>query len=362
MSAIMVETILREVQAEVRFNLSSDSRTFDCKFIEAGLISYRDHEKGGIELLRRETIQKAMPTCIGNPLTIRHVLVTSTNRMEEEHGIITDWYFNPADGWFYVKGYADTPAAQVKIKAGKKPSCGYIVNSFGPGGKHHDIRYDKELTGITFNHLAIVDKPRFEDAEFRLNSVHVSQTKNMNQLIKLYKAVVARLNGADGKVTESTTVESHEVAGSTEIEIDGVRRPLHEVVAGFRKNSAAPAPVAAESLQLAESDEVEVEGHGKVKIVDLIAGFRKNSAALVAAPVVAAVPEGETPEQKATREAALRVNAAAADRPFITLHNARANAAAVPSTSQSKHSGSIADRCLQGQQKYGSVVVVTGKN
>lgn len=360
MNAIMVETILREVDAEVRFNLSSDSRTFDCKFIEAGLISYRDHEKGGIELLRRETIQKAMPTCIGNPLTIRHVLVTSTNRLQEEHGIITDWYFNPADGWFYVKGYADTPSAQVKIKAGKKPSCGYIVNSFGPGGKHHDIRYDKELTGITFNHLAIVDKPRFEDAEFRLNSVHVSQTKNMNQLIKLYKAVVARLNGADGKVTESTTVESHEVAGNTEIEIDGVRRPLHEVVAGFRKNSAAPAP-AGEALQLAETDEIEVEGHGKVKLADVIAGFRKNSAAPAPAPIAAA-PEGETPEQKATREAALRTNSAATERPFITLHNARANAAATPPTSQSKHSGSIADRVLIGQQKYGSVVVVSGKN
>lgn len=362
MSAIMVETILREVEAEVRFNLSADSRTFDCKFIEPGLISYRDHEKGGIELLRRETIQRAMPSCIGNPLTLRHVLVTSTNRLQEEQGIITDWYYNPADGWFYVKGYADTPAAQVKIKAGKKPSCGYIVNSFGAGGKHHDIRYDKELTGITFNHLAIVDKPRFEDAEFRLNSVHVSQPNKMNQLIKLYKSVVARINGAGGAVTESTKVESHEVAGNTEIEIDGVRRPLHEIVEGFRKNSAAPAPAAAgEALQLAETDEVEVEGHGKVKLVDLIAGFRKNSAAPTPAPVVAAAPEGETPEQKAEREAALRKNEAATGRPFITLHNARQNAASAPVV-RSNNSGSITDRVRAGQEKYGSIVVVTGKN
>lgn len=358
MSSLIVETILREVEGDVRFNVAADARTFDCKFIEPGLISYRDHEKGGIELLRRETIERAMPTCIGNPLTLHHVLVTSNNRMQEEHGIITSWYYNPNDGWFWVKGYVDTPSAQVKIKAGKKPSCGYIVRSFGPSGKHHDIRYDKELTEIVFNHLAIVDRPRFEDAEFRLNSkcisIHVSQPNNenhMNQVFTFLKKLVTRSNGADGKPTESTQVESHKVEGSTEVEIDGKRVPIHEVVEGFRKNSAAPvvAAPAADALQLAESDEVEVDGT-KVPLKTLIEGYRKNAAA-------------ETPEQKAAREKTEAAARATAGESFVTLHNARLNAApAEEKSAASTRSGSITDRILEGQKRYGSLVVVAGKN
>lgn len=356
MSQILVETILRLVDADVRFNLSSDSRTFDCKFIEPGLISYRDHEKGGIELLRRETIERAMPSCIGNPLTLRHVLVTASNRLQEEQGIITSWYYNPADGWFWVKGFVDTPSAQVKIKAGKKPSCGYVVKAFGPTGKHHDIRYDKELTEIVFNHLAIVDRPRFEEAEFRLNSkcisIHVSQPNNenhMNQVFTFLKKLVTRSNGADGAATESTTVESHKVEGTTEVEIDGKRVPIHEVVSAFRKNSAAPAEVP-QALQLAETDEIDVEGHGKVTLKSLIEGYRKNSAAPV-----------ETPEQKAAREKD-EADKTKALAPFVTLHNARNNAAAVETKPANTNSGSITDRTKRGQEKYGSLVVTAGKN
>jgi hypothetical protein len=359
---LRVETVVRVVEGDVRFNLASDARTFDCKFIEPGLISYRDHERGGIELLRRATIEAAMPSAVGNPVIVKHTLIDSDNRLMHEQGIVTDWYFDPSDGWFHVRGYVEGADAKGRIRRGEKPSCGYVVNSFGPGGKHHDIRYDKEITGLTFNHLAVVERPRFEDAAFRLNSIHVSQPKTMN-VLKFLKKLVTRENGADGKPTETIKVVSHEVPSTTEVEIDGKRVPLSEVAAGFRANAAAATP--AEPLQVATDDSVEIDGK-PVLVSDLIAGYRKNAAA-------------ETPEQKAAREkadadaAALRINAAPivvppVAQPFITLHNARENAAAasVAATDAKRfnNSGTISDRCKAGQEKYGSVVVIAtaGKN
>jgi hypothetical protein len=357
MSSLIVETILREVEGDVRFNVAADARTFDCKFIEPGLISYRDHEKGGIELLRRETIERAMPSCVGNPVIVKHKIITSDNRLAHEQGIVTDWYFDSTDGWYHVKGYIDGADAKGRIRRGEKPSCGYIVKSFGPSGKYHDIRYDKEITGLVFNHLAVVEKPRFEDAVFRLNSVHVSQpTKNMNQVFKFLKKLVTRENGADGK-PGATTVEAHEVPATTQVEIDGKMVPLSDVAAGFRANAAAPASPAAtpEALTVAADDEVEIDGK-PVKVSDLIAGYRKNAAAAPA----------ETAEQKTQREkdeAAALAKKGEGSTAFIKLHNARANAASADAPEKrSTNSGTITDRILEGQKRYGSVIVVTGKN
>jgi hypothetical protein len=353
MSSIIVETILREIEGDVRFNVAADARTFDCKFIEPGLISYRDHDKGGIELLRRETIERAMPSCVGNPVIVKHKIITSDNRLTYEQGIVTDWYFDPTDGWFHVKGYVDGADAKGRIRRGEKPSCGYIVKSFGPSGKYHDIRYDKEITGLVFNHLAVVEKPRYEDSVFRLNSIHVSQPKNMN-VLKFLKKLVTRENGADGK-PGATTVEAHEVPSTTEIEIDGKMVPLSAIAEGYRKNAAAPAGEPAEALTVAADDEVEIDG-AKIKVSDMIAGYRKNAASV---PV-------ETPEQKAQREKDAAATAAKKNEgntSFIKLHNARANAASADlPEKRATNSGTINDRILEGQKRYGSVIVVAGKN
>lgn len=371
MNAAVVSLIIREVASEIRFNFAPDSRSFDCKFIEPGIVSYRDVKGGGIELLRKETIDRAIATAVGNALTVGHVIVTAENRMAVENGIVTDFYFDANDGWYHVKGYADTEEAKSRIRRGFKPSCGYIVKSFGPGGMYHGIRYDKEITEIEFNHLAIVDKPRYEDAVFRLNSVSIVSPTNMN-VFKFLKKLVTRENGADGKATESTKVESHEVSGETEVVIDGKPVKLNSLVEAHRANSAP------EALTVSGDDEVEIDGK-PVKVSALVEGYRKNSAAPVETPEQKAKREAdeaaartnaapaETPEQKAKREAdelAARNNAAAKTgvESFFTLRNARENAAAAAPASTAKNSGTISDRVRTGQEKYGSVVVVTGKN
>lgn len=318
-----------------RFNLAPDARSFDCKFIEPGIISYRD-QGGGIELLKKETIDRCIGTVIGNPVTNGHIMVNAANRMDVEEGIVQEWYYDATDGWYHVRGVAETDKAKTLMKV-KRPSCGYKVTSFGPGGVYHGIRYDAEITGIQFNHLAIVDKPRYEDSVFRLNTT-VSNPDKMN-LFKLFKKLVTRENGADGKPVESTKVESIEVPGSTEVEVDGKMVKLNELGELWMKQTA-------EAVRANGEDEVEIDGK-RVKMNELVDCYRKNATRVNAAPVVVA-PVAPVVEDKTEKKEEKK----AGTESFFTLHAARENAAALPVASGEGNSGSLRDRVARGAKRY----------
>jgi hypothetical protein len=263
---------VQRVRSAERFNLAADSRTFDCKFIEPGIISYQDHEGGGIELLRKETIDRCINSAVGNPITIGHVWVTSENRLAEEHGIIQEVYYCADDGWYHVKGSVDTPRAQNLMKV-KKPSCGYSVREFGPGGTYHGLRYNKEIKEISFNHLAIVDHPRYEEAAFRLNSIINPSTMNV---FKLLKKIVTRENDAGGQPKDIEKTESFDLPGDTEVtmSVEGKEHKmrLNDLGTLWMKQTAAAA-----TTHVNGDDEVEVDGK-KVRVHELIAGYRAHKA------------------------------------------------------------------------------------
>lgn len=345
----------------VRFNYAPGAKTFDCKFIEPGIVSYRD-VGGKVELLRKETLDQCMAGVIGNPVTIGHVFVTEENRDEVTNGTVSGWEFNADDGWFHVKGTADTTCAQAKMRANGKPSCGYRVTKLGPGGMYHGIRYDQEILGLEFNHLAIVDRPRYEDSEFRLNSIKSTQS-SMN-VFKFLKKLAVGAIGADGKPVEKETILSHEAPGDTEVEIDGKMVRLNELFDAYLKETAEAFTI---------TPETALEVSGKVVTMGQLAEAHRNNQKRANALAT------ETPEQKATREkkeaddkaaAAVRENEIAVEKKkkddeaaalvekertngtnaFFTLHTARAT----PKTDGgfSTTSGSLREKCERGAKKY----------
>lgn len=357
MNTVIVEdtTVLRTRDLETRFNLAPDSRTFDCKFIEPGIISYRDQERGGIELLKKETLDRCMASVIGNPITDGHVLVNAENRMTVEEGIVQEYYYNSANGWYHVKGTADTKNAQAKMQV-KRPSCGYVVTGWGPGGMYHGIRYDKEITEIKFNHLAIVDKPRYEDATFRLNT-SVSNPTNM-KLFKFLQKLVTRENGADGKPVEASKDITTEIPCETQVDIgDGQMVRLNDLADVWMKQTAAAAVSRANG-----DDEVEIEGK-RVKMNELVDCYKKNAVRTNAATVIldksiapatatAAAAIAAAADVVAADVAAKRAASTAA---HFTLHAARDNAAAVsdnPVASGEGNSDSLRDRVARGAKRY----------
>lgn len=374
-SVMLLVDGFRDVEGEHRWNFTDSGKRFRSKFLEPGLVSYRDVKGGGIELLRKETIDAAINTAIGNPLTCDHVIVTAENRMNVEHGIVDAVDYDAGDGWYYASGDVDTEEARSRIRNNEKPSCGYVVTSFGPGGKYHGIQYDREITGIHFNHLAIVKKPRYENSNFRLNSI-VSPTSNMT-IFKFLKTLVTRANGADGKPTETTKVESRDVSGDTEVEVDGQMIRLNELAEVWRIQKS-------QVFEASGDDCIAIDGCD-VKMNELVENFRKNGKKDTrenAAPVVEEKPkvEAEKKEEKKeeVRENAVPVVEAAKPvveekktpeekaAPFFKIRGARMNAAAAEEeaaqiAATKNSSGSLADRVKAGQARYGSAPMA-GKN
>lgn len=331
------QNVIRQRHLE-RFNFAPDARSFDCRFIEAGIISYRD-QGGGIELLRKETIDKCIGTAVGNPLTLGHVWVNSANRMEVENGIIHEAYFDPVDGWYHVKGVVDTEPAKAQMKI-KRPSCGYRVTSFGPGGVYHGIKYDAEITGIEFNHLAIVEKPRYEEATFRLNSV--SNPTNMN-VFKFLKKLVTRENGADGTPVETVKTESAELGGDTTVEIEGKEVRLNDLAKAWMEQTAA-----AVTKKASLDDVIEIDGTD-VKLNELVDTYRK--ARCNAAEKAKKDEEDKKRANESAPAAPPPVEAKKDPAAFDALNAARANGVS-PDSGYSTNSGSLQDRLKRGKERY----------
>lgn len=343
-----------------RFNIAAGSKKFDCKFLEPGFVSYRDIPGGKLELLRKQTIERAMDTAVGIPLTIGHTMVTAENRVNLENGVVTGWYFNSEDGWYHVTGTVDTDEALQLIRKGHRPSCGFKVLDLAPGGRDHGIRFDQEIADLVFNHLAIVERPRYAEADFRLNSI-TSVHPTMNVFKFLRKLVTTKT--VDGKPVEEISTVPHEASGNTEVEIDGKMVRLNELFDAYLKETA-------EAFTITPDTALEVSGKA-VTMGQMADAYRKNQARTNSVT--------ETPEQKLareTKEAADKKTAddqraneiAAADQKkkddeaakqrendagksaFFTLHAARQN----PKTDAgfSTTSGSLKEKCELGAKRY----------
>lgn len=146
---------------------------FSCRFLEDGIVSYKDMEDGGIAYLTNETIQKMVATFIGKPVCVDHQKITAENYEElRQSGVIVGnviriWK-NPEDGWWWCDFLVDTEAGRQRIKNYKdKVSCAYKVLETKEGGLWHDIPYDAEITDGSFTHLALVENPRYEGSIIR---------------------------------------------------------------------------------------------------------------------------------------------------------------------------------------------------
>ncbi len=295
-------------------NVAADGKTFRCDFIREGPVDYSDIGKG-IECLRRATIEDALQTFIGKPLTIGHVDPSIDPDKVPHHGRVNNVGYDKETGWFFCEGSVDTDEARTAAMT-RQPSCGYNVLSKGPAGRWNNIPYNQELTGIEFHHLALENKRvRYEEADFRLNAVtNPNGEINMFKFIKTIAAAVA-----GGKpVTEEV-----EIPADTVIKVGDKDVRLNACVEAFQANELAAAEVAkqkaaddkakadAEAARLnavTPTDDTEVLVNGKkVLVKDLRAAYESRENAVKA--------------DQAKKDEEARLNAIA----FNKLQNAAAN-------------------------------------
>ena len=336
---------------DARFNLAPEAKTASVKFLTPGLVSYRDVKGGGIELLRKETIDEALPTLSGIPLTIDHVQISEANRAELANGAIAEGSgrFNAEDGWYWCDTTVETEPAKSRLRCNQTPSIGYEVLEWGPGGVWQNMRYDREIKKIRFNHMAIVQKPRYGDSEFRLNSI--SSSDPMKNPFTLIKQVVSKVAGVD-----TTTEQVSKVSGDATVVIDGQEVRLNDLGQMWMDQTKAAVTATAGA-----NDEFEIDGQ-RVKmneLADCYRASRKNAADEEEkkkkedeekAPHENAADEEEKKKKDAEAEAARTRTNKAGEAAFFELKSAAERG--TEKTTYSTSSGSIAEAVERGKSRY----------
>lgn len=340
MSLPVADPVERTISNE-RLNIAATGKRFRCNFIEPGVVDYSDCGLG-IELLRRETIQAALNTALSNPLTKGHI----STRLNTFDGIALGYVdkvgYDETAGVFYCEGEVASEQARELIRKGWRPSCGYTVTSTGKGGRYNGVAYERELTGIKFHHLAIVDRPRYQDMNFRLNS---TKQPAMN-VIKFIKNVLRPKEGGGANETE-TVREEGTLPLDTTLEVNGKQVRLNQIVDA---QIAADEKEARENAISADS-EIEYAPGKTAKLSVLVASFRANEA----------TDDDSDEAKKAKKEKADRENAAAEEKAkkdrenaqsFRVLQNAPKH---VPVQRERVNSaGTIQEQLARGQSRYGS--------
>lgn len=345
-------SVSREVIGE-RLNIAPSGKRFRCDFLEPGFVNYAD-VGAGVELVRKNTICACMATLVGQPLIVGHIGVGAPVPAGKVHGRIDHVGYDERTNWAFCEGTIDTDRARDLIRAGWKPSVGMRVLATGPGGKDHNIAYTQELTRLNFHHLAIVENPRYQGADIRLNK---NQEKPAMSVIKWIKKVLRPATEAGGAAT--TVEETGELPVDTTLEIDGKPVRMNELVEAHKEKAAAEA---ARENAIGADDQVEIDGK-PVKVSELVATYqaRKNAA-----------PEGEkeeTDEEKkeretrenavkaaATRKAAEETARANGLKSFKVIQGARASTP-TPVLARANSAGTVKEQIARGASRYGS-----GKN
>lgn len=330
-----------------RINVAPTGKKFRSNFIEPGLISYKDNPNGAVELLRAETIREALNSMIDSPLTIRHPARPWT-KAQVENGVVIEVGRDNESGWFWAAGTVDTDKARERINAGDGVSCGFdVLETDETAGTWHNIPYARELTKIRFHHLAIVEHPRIEDADIRLNATSTA--------LPMFK-FLSKLSRKKADNTGDEVVEqTHELPADATVKIDGKDVRLNELAASHVKRLSDEA-AAAESARITQ----------KAKDDEAAAAAARNNAATITDETVIDLGGGKSAtvkELKAGKTAAdaavVRENARLEEekktgkQAFATLAEARNNAAAQPPVRKNS-SGTIDEKMLRGELMFGN--------
>lgn len=130
------------------------------EYTESGKDPYRIY-------IGERTIKNMNPSFQGKPVYVDHVDEVDQEDLEKEQeldGVVVRSFFNKSDGKNWTEFVVFTDQAKQAIKSGWKLSNAYVPTGFAGGGENHGVSYSKEVTSGEYEHLAIVQNPRYEES------------------------------------------------------------------------------------------------------------------------------------------------------------------------------------------------------
>lgn len=133
-----------------------------------GVAEYQEPGRDAYRIfINEDTIRAMGPTFAGRPIFVEHVdeVDASVDELRKDaDGWVVESFYNESDGKHWVKFIVCTERAERAIKRGYRLSNAYIPRLGGPGGTWNGVSYQKEVTGGEYEHLAIVNNPRYEES------------------------------------------------------------------------------------------------------------------------------------------------------------------------------------------------------
>jgi hypothetical protein len=348
----------------------SSPKPYKIRFIEPGLISYEDQEAGTV-LVSKDALDRMAPSFKTCP-----VIFVPENHNDSApdtafnfddvaanppSGIVSGSPYWGDDGWQWVDVLIWDEAAQEAIAKGFNASCAYIVDEEGEGGERNGLAYDAEITNGHYIHMAIVPRPRYNEAMILANSkgghsVAISIFKKKVNAAPPAPPIPKKPEAAPA----APAMVKNEADPGTVIPLpSGGQATLAELIAAYKST-----PGAAEPLDM--DDYVDVDGK-QVQVSELVAAFEAGKGAGADAPAAPPVAENaeeptDTPAEPVVDEAkqgSSRMNAAPAKR---VVNASLRNAAAKPGDDAGEeHPETRNERLDRGASRYSKAVAQGGK-
>ncbi|NDK07861.1 DUF2213 domain-containing protein [Candidatus Gracilibacteria bacterium] len=135
-------------------------KRYFAKHFQVGTCKYKDK----VVFIDNPTIKQSMGSFDGKPVYIEHQEVDGNNLKEQSDGAVVKCFYNEIDGWYWLEFLTFTEEIDKKINMGWSVSNAYAILKKGEGGTWHNNEYDFEVLELEFNHLAVVETPRYEQS------------------------------------------------------------------------------------------------------------------------------------------------------------------------------------------------------
>lgn len=215
-------------------NSKNFPKRYFARHIKEGLVHYLEKGEDKLYLVTNEALRKINVSFEGKPIYVKHVEEVDVDKMKEQAvGYVVKSFYNEFDGAWWAEIIADDEA-QGYIEKGWAVSNAYLPTELGSGGVYHDINYDKEVKNGVYEHLAIVNNPRYEEAVI----MTPDEFKDFNESRKaeLDKLKNSKENEMLSEEDKKELLES--LANSlSDIVKDTVKNALDEKMAENKKNA-----------------------------------------------------------------------------------------------------------------------------
>lgn len=191
-----------------------------------GIAEYKDQNL--TVFVGDKVARKMDATFAGKPLYVDHAEKVELKDIEKADGYVVESFYNEADGKHWAKFIVVTDVGHTALQKGFKLSNAYLVKSKAHGGVWHGADYDEEIMDAEYEHLALVQNPRY--AESIILTPEQFKDYNNNK-----KAENERLKNSLGDTKMFKFFKTQKVENSADLGEMSVELPLSKITISISK-------------------------------------------------------------------------------------------------------------------------------